>query len=425
MRRRYPGRVVAYGDRFGGVYQFAFFPLDVREFAHMLFFSSTVKIFGTYLGTDKLGHFTDEGIHYYFTWRGAWDRGLSEKHAIAQAVRLGTQGFWSERGVLGLAANADYSNADLAANFAGFMFYRNLTEMLVLKGRLCPPLLLRDGPCWKLAANVRPDSSFFARFITDHLDEALNPGWFDPLCRPGLRGGVRARSKRLLQHYCDDRGQPRPKQWFDEKLRELSTYGGVDYGHLGKYDELVSIGSECFDAGNGATSGARADPKARLATERLHALRAPPTDEGREPSRRIAPGQRDEFGWTALHDAAAGGDEKLARRLIDGSADPGCADDYGTTPLHVACRHGHLAIAKLLIERGADVNARSAAGATPLHEAAIAPDRQIIRLLLQHGARCCACDVRGRTPADVAAGHGYPDIALELRLASPATGGAR
>ena len=436
MRRRYPGRVVAYGERVFGVYQFAFFPLDLREFAHLLFFSSTIKGYGTYLGTDKLGHFTDEGINYYFAYRKARDAGADDRQATAQAVLLGTDGFMSERGMLGMLANADYSNADLAGNFAGFLFYRNLTEPVMLKGSLKPPLLLRDGPYWKLAEDVRPQSGFFARFVSDHLDEALNPGFFDPLLRPGLRAGVRNRTATLLRHYCDERGRPRPRKWFDGKLEELSTYWGVDYGHLGTYDELVSIGSSCFPAVEESPTKVM-DRSAQLASAVGHGAR---DSNGRTASyaataswksRAVVstgavPNTRDEFGRTPLHDAAAAGALKAVRALLDAGADARVADDYGTTPLHLACRRGHIAIARLLLERGADVNARSAAGATPLHEAALAGDETLVGLLLDCGARPDRRDALSRSPADIASRHDFARVtALLARMPTGQNGGGR
>ena len=376
MRQRYPGLVVAYGERFSGVYEFAFIPIDIRMFGHLLFFSSTIKVYGTYLGTDKLGHFTDEGISYYFAYRDARDAGASEHDAIARAVRVGTDGLMSERGMLGLLANADYANGDVAANFAGFLFYRNLTEPMMLKGRLRPPLLRRDGAYWKISEDVRPRSGFFARFISDHLDEALNPGYFDPLVRPGLRLGVRLRTQTILQHYCDEHGVPHSKQWFDRKLRELSTYWGVDYGHLGSYDELVSIGSECFGAG--ANPPDSDDRGARTASALLR-HRAPAT-------------AANNFGRTPLHLAAAGRRVAATAVLRAAGACPDATDHFGRTPLHDAVR----------------------AGATG---AALAGDGIIIGILLDHGADPRVRDERGRTPADVASLHQFPDLAVRLNSA--------
>ena len=150
------------------------------------FFASTIKVYGTYLGTDKIGHFTDEGIAYYWAWHEARDHGATEAQALAAAVRIGTEGPGSEDGWLGMLANGDYSNGDLAANYLGFLFYRNIAEETFIKGSLRPALVVRNGAYWRLADHVRRDSDFFALFISDHLDEALNPGFFDESMRPAL-----------------------------------------------------------------------------------------------------------------------------------------------------------------------------------------------------------------------------------------------
>jgi hypothetical protein len=439
MRDRYPGKIVAYGERFAGVYEHAFLPFDIRAWAHMLFFSSTIRVYGTYIGTDKFGHFTDEGINYYFEYHKWHDAGMSESESIARAVRLGSQGIMSEDGLLGLAANADYANGDISANFAGFLFYRNLTEPMRLKGHLYGPMLVRDGAFWKMADDVRPDSGFFARFISDQLDEALNPGYFDPYLRPAMHDSVRARTAIILQHYADEDGRPHDRAWFDRKLQELSTYWGIDYGHRGRYDELVSIGNSCFEGSdpNGAEHlhfpGIDRSGSALVAGDSLpnpidsfglwppSAKPAGPRPERVSASVSIGASamRRDDFGRTALHAAALTAAEGAARRLLDSGADPSAADDYGTTPLHLACRRGSVRLVRLLLGRGSDPNARSAAGTTPLHEAAFVGDAAMVRLLLESGAKPETPDARGRTPADVARAHGFDELATTLAAGAP------
>jgi hypothetical protein len=431
MRRRYPGRVVAYRERVGGMYHLAFFPLDPRGWSHLAFFSSTIKVYGVYMGTDKLGHFTDEGINYYYTWLGAKQTGASEREAVAAAVRTGSEGFMSESGMLGMTGNADYSNADLAANFAGFLLYRNLTEPMMLKGRLEPAMLVREGDHWKIADDVRPDSGFFARFISDHLDEALNPGFFDPYIRPALRRNVAGRSAQILLHYADESGNPRPREWFDAKLEELSTYDGIDYGHLGRYEELVSVGACCFhDTADDSVAVAHRFPSAQF----LSAL--PPHDlsGGPREHKPVSPVlhptasavrhdraavQHDAFGRAPLHDAARRGTPQEVRSLLDRGADPAARDDYGTTPLHLACRRGSLAIARLLLDRRADPNAVNQSGTTPLHEAASSGDVDTVQLLLSHGARPDTRDTRNQSPAQVAKAHGFSELSQALTSLRP------
>jgi cytohesin len=59
-----------------------------------------------------------------------------------------------------------------------------------------------------------------------------------------------------------------------------------------------------------------------------------------------------------LHQAAAGGDSKRVKELLDKGLDIDAKDNRGNAPLHIAALEGHLKIVELLIARGADVNAR-------------------------------------------------------------------
>jgi len=417
MKRKYPGRIVAYQDRIGGIYQFAFLPFDLRGLSHVAFFSSTIKVYGVYMGTDKLGHFTDEGIEYYYKWLAARQAGKPEREAVAEAVRAGTEGFMSEAGMLGMLGNADYSNGDLSANFAGFLFYRNLTERMQLKGQWYEPMLRREGAYWVTGRDVGPESPFFARFISEHLDEALNPGLFDTYMRPALSRAVADRAGIILEHYADESGNRRTRAWFDAKLAELSTYWGIDYGHRGSYDELASIGACCF--------AGKDDRKAVLVGSHVQSAKflsalPPHENSGRERkvkfvnsvvTRRDAKDRgRDAFGRNVLHDAALHGTpDEVEERLKDG-ADPRTTDDYGTTPLHLACRRGSVAIARLLLDGGADVNAANESGTTPMHEAASSGEMDLVQLLLERGARVGVRDVRDQSPAQIARSHGYQGL---------------
>lgn len=65
---------------------------------------------------------------------------------------------------------------------------------------------------------------------------------------------------------------------------------------------------------------------------------------------------------------------------------PDQKDNAGYTPLHEACSRGHLDIARLLLQHGANPSETSPSGIRPLHDAVENCDTEIVRLLLAYGA---------------------------------------
>ncbi|MFW6033470.1 MAG: hypothetical protein ACOCTI_08880, partial [Phycisphaeraceae bacterium] len=239
VRERHPGKVVAHKEVLFNSYLGIYLPIDPRQLFR-LWFASNIKAFGVYLGTDKIGHFTDMGIRYYRKYDDTLAAGGSEEEAVAAALDLGTDHpLLSEAGLLGYVSAGEYSNGDLAANYLGMKFYRNLTEPVMLKGETRPPMLERSGAYWRIAEHVGPETDFFGWFISDHMDEALNPGHFEALLRKGVARAMRDRAEEILWRYRDEHGRRRPPAWFDNRLRELATYHGEAYGHRGPADELL------------------------------------------------------------------------------------------------------------------------------------------------------------------------------------------
>ncbi|HEV2295061.1 MAG TPA: ankyrin repeat domain-containing protein [Tepidisphaeraceae bacterium] len=388
-RERFPGRVVGYKP-FIGVRKHAEFSLDPFRAWNC----ATIKAYGVYMGTDKLGHFTDMGKHYYLRYRKERAAGTGELRAMAAAISLGAEGgpvFFSESGFLGEKTAGAYSNADLVSNYMGMMFYRNLTDPVSLKGQLRAPMLVRDGPYWRINDHVRPDSHFFSLFFSHHFDEALNPSRYIDRLRDKIRKAIEEHASETIDRYVDAHGNRRPREYFIQRQQELSTYWGVNYGHKGNPDkDLLTIANTCF-------------PSA--------------------PVELMKPEQRDGVGMTALHLAARDGDAKLVRDLIDRGADVNAAvrsgekrsPEWGSTPLHYAVRDGHIEVAALLIEHGADVNAANDRGVTPLHRAIY--NGETATLLVDAGARIDAPDDRGETPLHWAALDGAPG-AMGALLAS-------
>lgn len=378
---RYPGRVVIYEHQYDNILKDNHFFLDPRQFMR-IWLSGTFKCFGTFMGSDKIGHFTDMGMNYWREYDKARAEGKPEAECVRRAVHVGEEGLlFSERGMVGYMTAGAYSNGDLAANYLGFLFYRNLTDPVMLKGQEHKPLLVRDGPYWKIAPHIDRDT-FFSAFVSDHFDEALNPSHFEDGMRPHVRAQVEKRAAIMLEQYRDEHGQRRPRQWFATKHEDLRSYYGQPYGHYGPREQLVRIADVAFPAPNPA------DPAAR-----------------------------DFAGRSALHALAESDDLAAVKALLARKADPNLPvrsdepfnGDWGSTPLMFAARAGHAQVAAALLDAGAAVNARNDLGVTALHRAVGAGDVATVDLLLARRANPNLPDSRGLTPLHWAARNKYKD----------------
>ena len=122
--------------------------------------SPTIRVNETRFGTDKFSHMFSQGWNYFV---------VARQHGMETALRGGIE---SEEGALGLATTGVFSNADLAANFEGFRFYRSLFEDGVIPGK---PALVK----WNSAGTPVVQRDFD---INDHVnaywDESINTSFY-------------------------------------------------------------------------------------------------------------------------------------------------------------------------------------------------------------------------------------------------------
>ena len=230
----------------------------------LAFLSPTVNFYGTYMGVDKLGHVFQHGYFYYEEYRRAESGGADDARATARAVRMGVG---EERGFYGEITTGVYSNADLAANYAGLKFYLNLTRAVRIGDAELPPLLVRDRRGnWGFNPLRRPDESL-RLLVGDHFNEALNPSRLDRVLCGTVKDRFRRRAGKLLDFYDTTPQRER------ERMVELSTWHGEKYGHSG-FGRVVSIADNCparevpdRDDGGAGVAGGRASAAPRAASD--------------------------------------------------------------------------------------------------------------------------------------------------------------
>jgi hypothetical protein len=219
---------------FRSIYGWTFSPVPFS----FLFDSPTVNVHGFYLGTDKIDHFFQQGYEYYDEVKHAQAAGADTAAAIAEAVAGGVKG---EHTYYGTLVSGIYSNADLAANYAGMKFYLNLRQPVRIRDRVWPPLLESSREGWRFRAGVDRDHLLQA-FFSDHLDESLNPSRYR-FSRASIRSRVRDRCDSWMRFYADRIGLvARSGQGFS------TTWFGENYGHWLPPEDEVSIATECATA---------------------------------------------------------------------------------------------------------------------------------------------------------------------------------
>ncbi len=245
IKAQYPGLVTMHRPTVS-IYDDPLLVIDLTKAVRTFFRAGTINAGGTLFGTDKLIHFINVGKIYHAKYQSRVEQGKPEGEAAQGAIRSAARNpLTSEDGMLGMFTTGIHSNGDLAADFAGLKFYRNLTEPVRIGTRELPPMLVRDGPYWRVQA--QPDSDFFTVFITPHWNEVLNPNRYARYFSARLRTLISQRCPDALDHYRDEHGRLRSAAQFDAIARDLSTYYGEPYGYATN-SSPVNIRTACFTA---------------------------------------------------------------------------------------------------------------------------------------------------------------------------------
>lgn len=421
VQSQFPGLVVAYQPT-TWIYHHPMLLLDPTKLTRLKR-TSTVMVSGTYFGTDKMAHFIHMGYLYFRAYRQSVAGGLSEEQAIDNAVNMGAgSNFLSEKNILGSLVTGVNSNADKVADYAGMKFYRNLTEPVMLKGKMHPPLWVRDGEFFKCNDQVRRDNDFFTVFISDHWNEALLPNTYNLGIARWIKDEVRKRCPDILAFYCDSSGNPYSQSDFRRITEELSTYYGEDYGFEGDLDEMVCLATTCFEDGT-TRQTVKMVSSARDSLGRSPLWRAARAGQVSQVESLVHSGPlnvADIDGETALHAAVRSGNLLVVRAVLRGGADTSALNRSGVTPLHLAAQNNSVEIVEVLLAHGANVESRDSFGCTPLYDGARRGSPAIVSLLLRAGADVQAADKFGTTPLHRAARAGRAEI-IELLLAAGAS----
>jgi len=148
-------------------------PIYATRVAALFGAGPTLKINNVLVGTDKLGHFLSQGRKFY----RRMERMNDESRAAEQSA-------YTERAIFGQMTTGSYSNADLVANYEGYLFYKSLFEDNVIEGK--PAILAWENDHWVMQ---RPFD--WADHVNDYWDEALNINHYDAMLYSHMKKRLR------------------------------------------------------------------------------------------------------------------------------------------------------------------------------------------------------------------------------------------
>ncbi|KTC85073.1 hypothetical protein [Legionella brunensis] len=211
--------------------------LVISQFPGTLFFlSPTINMYGHYFGTDKIGHFFQQGKGYYKMYMRQLARGKSAEQAHAAIIAHGQR---QEDGFFGTLINGIFSNADLSANYAGWKFYMNIAHEVQIGDQKLSPIIVLEGNQWKFAKNIDKDN-LLRPYINDNLNEAWNPSHYF-FMRSLIRKHVKQRCTDWIQRIGITADS------VQAKLTETSRWQDEEYGHWLPANDAVTL-KVCFNS---------------------------------------------------------------------------------------------------------------------------------------------------------------------------------
>jgi ankyrin repeat protein len=222
-------------------------------------------------------------------------------------------------------------------------------------------------------------------------------------------------SYKILREYYEE--AIRDSKSPEENEHDFELLKAVREGDDKKIREVLGQNSSVFDVkiGDGTTgteSRVRRWTALHLAAQGGHEILAKILLE-----RGVDIDEESSTGETALFMAAKAGHGAVAKLLLESGASVQEKSDQGRTALHVAARRGHEALAKMLLENGADIHEKTRGGETALFIAVRAGHTAVVKLLLENGANLHAKSTDGHngiTPLVLAIRNRHKDVARTL-----------
>jgi hypothetical protein len=203
--------------------------------------SPTVNLYGSEFGTDKIAHIFQQGYTYYKIYRSALKEGLAPEEARSRAVSWGQK---SERTFYGTLVAGVYSNGDLASNYAGLKFYEGLTHSVRVGDATRPAVVELNEGLWRINDDLNIREVLLKPFISDHLNEALNPSIFTK--NLGWRAFIRRAVKKRSCEQWTKKYPGLSRNTLDERSQALRLWYGEDYGFTDS-EHFVTIANTCFE----------------------------------------------------------------------------------------------------------------------------------------------------------------------------------